>query len=62
LNLSAEKNISKVELYNLLGQKVQSNTVNASQKQLSIGSLQKGIYMMEVSIDNAKKTFKIVKQ
>lgn len=62
LNLSSEKNISKVELFNILGQKVQSNTVNASQKQLNIANLQKGMYMMEVSIENVKKTFKIVKQ
>ena len=62
LNLSSERNISKVELFNVLGQKVQSNTINAAQKQLNIGHLQKGIYFMEVSIDSAKKTFKIVKQ
>lgn len=62
VNLSAEKNISKVELYTITGQKVQSNTVNASQKQLNISNLQRGVYLMEVSIDNAKKTFKIVKQ
>ena len=62
VNLFAEKNISKVELFNLLGQKVLSNTVNASQKQLNIDNLQKGMYLMEVSIDNAKKTFKIIKE
>lgn len=62
VNLSAEKNISKVELFNLLGQKVLSNTVNSSQKQLNIANLQKGMYLMEVSIDNAKKTFKIIKE
>lgn len=62
VNLFAEKNISKVELFNLLGQKVLSNTVNASQKQLNIANLQKGMYLMEVSIDNAKKTFKIIKE
>ena len=62
LNLSAAKNISKVELFNLLGQKVQSNTVNASQKQLSISNLQNGVYLMEVTIDNAKQAFKIIKQ
>lgn len=62
LNLSADSNISKVEIYNILGQKVQSSVVNATQKQLNVSSLQKGIYLMEVSIDTAKKTFKIVKE
>ena len=62
VNVSAEKNISKVELFNFLGQKVLSNTENAMQKQINITHLQKGIYLMEVSIDNAKKTFKIIKE
>jgi hypothetical protein len=62
LNLSADKNISKVELFNILGQRVQSNTVNANQKQLDMSNLQNGIYLMEVTIDNAKESFKIMKQ
>ena len=62
LNVTAAKNISKVELFNLLGQRVLSNTVNATQKQLSIANLQNGVYLMEVTIDNAKQAFKIVKQ
>lgn len=62
LNVSAAKNISKVEIFNLLGQKVKSNAVNATQKQLSISDLQSGLYLMEVTIENSKKTFKIMKQ
>jgi len=62
LNLSAAKTISKVDIFNLLGQRVQSETINAMQKQLSISNLQKGLYVMEVTIDNAKESFKIMKQ
>ena len=62
LNITAAKNISKVEIFNLVGQKVQSNTVNASQKQLDISSLQNGVYLMEVTIDKDKQSFKVVKQ
>jgi len=62
LNLSAAKTISKVELFSLLGQRVLSTTINANQKQLSISNLQNGLYLMEVTIDNAKQAFKIVKQ
>lgn len=62
VNLSSVKNISKVELYNLLGQKVLSDAVNDTQKRLSISNLQKGVYLMEVTIDNTKETFKIIKQ
>lgn len=62
LNLSAARTISKVELFNILGQRVLSNTVNANQKQLDLSNLQNGLYLMEVTIDNAKQAFKIVKQ
>ncbi len=62
LNIAANKEISKVELFNVLGQKVQSSDVNATQKQLNISSLQKGFYLMHVTIDNAKKAFKIIKE
>lgn len=62
LNVSAVQNISKIELFNILGQRVLSETVQATQKQLTISNLQKGVYVMEVTIDNATQSFKIVKQ
>ena len=62
LNVSAAKNISKVEIFNLLGQRVKSEMVNATQKQLSISNLQNGLYLLEVTIDDAKEAFKIMKQ
>lgn len=62
INLSAAKTINTVSFFNVLGQKVQSNTVNAAQKQVDISNLQKGVYVMDVTIDNAKHAFKIVKQ
>ena len=62
LNVNAAKNISKVELFNLLRQRVQSNTLNANQKQLDLSNLQNGVYLMEVTIENAKQSFKIMKQ
>lgn len=62
LNVTAAKNISKVELFNLLGQSVLSDTVNANQKQLNLSNLQSGVYLMEVTIENNKESFKILKQ
>jgi Secretion system C-terminal sorting domain len=62
LNLSAAQNISKVSLFNILGQNVLSETVDANQKQINVSNLQKGVYVMEVTIDNATQSFKIVKQ
>jgi hypothetical protein len=62
LNISAAKNINKVELYNVLGQNVLTSVVNATQKQVDISTLKTGIYMMEVTIENTKQSFKVVKQ
>jgi len=62
LNLSAAQNISKVALFNILGQRVLSETIDANQRQLNISNLQKGVYVMEVTIDDATQSFKIVKQ
>ena len=62
LNITAAKSISKVELFNILGQSVQSEMVNDTQKQLNISNLQNGIYLMEVTIENAKESFKIIKK
>jgi hypothetical protein len=62
LNVTAAKTINKVELYNVLGQNVLTSIVNATQKQVDISTLKTGIYMMEVTIENTKQSFKIVKE
>jgi hypothetical protein len=62
LNLSANKTIDSVSFYNVLGQKVQSNAVNATNKQIDISNFKNGVYMMEVTIDNVKQTYKIMKK
>lgn len=62
LNVSAANNISKIELYNIVGQKVRTQVVDDTQSSINVSDLQNGIYMMEVTIENAKKAYKIVKQ
>jgi len=62
VNLSAANSISNVEFFNVLGQKVLSTTVNATQKQVNISSLEKGLYLMNVTIDGSKGTYKIIKE
>lgn len=62
LNLSASKNIQKVEFYNLLGQNALSAPVNGLRKEVNISNLKSGIYLMKVTIDNAVGTYKIIKK
>lgn len=62
INLSAAKTISKVEFFNNLGQNVLASNVNALSSNIYISGLNKGIYMMNVTIDGQTQAFKILKQ
>lgn len=59
--LESVNTIQSVSVYNLLGQLVISKNLNVSQTSISMEHLQSGIYMMEVTIDGNRQTFKIVK-
>jgi hypothetical protein len=62
LNLSYNKEISNVEVFNLLGQKVITERVNANDAQLDMSNLSKGAYMVKVTSDNQVKTIKVIKE
>jgi len=62
VNLSAMKNISKVEIFNLLGQKSTSININATRKSVNLSELPTGIYIMQVTIEEAIGSYKIIKR
>jgi hypothetical protein len=62
LNLSYNQEISSVEVFNLLGQKVSINTINANDAQVDMSHLSSGTYMVKVTSDNQVKTIKVVKE
>lgn len=62
INLNAAKTISKVEFYNTLGQNVLSNNIGTLNSTINIQSLNKGVYVMNVTIDGQTQGFKILKQ
>lgn len=62
LNLSYNKEISSVEIFNLLGQKVNSVEVNSNDTQIDMSNLSKGAYMVKVTSDNQVKTIKVIKE
>lgn len=62
LNLSASKNISSIQMYNSLGQEVINKNIKALSAYLNISELNKGIYMINVTIDGQTQTFKFLKQ
>lgn len=62
LNLSYNQEISNVEVFNLVGQKVSSNTINANEAQINMSNLSNGAYMVKVTSNNQVKTIKVMKQ
>jgi len=68
LNLSAPQNIEKVVLYNILGQKVIDQKVDATATQVEVSHLASevshlasGAYLMDVFVDGQKGTYKVIK-
>jgi len=62
INLSAANNIENVEIFNLLGQKLISKDLNSNNETVDISNLVKGVYLMNVTIDGSKGSFKIIKE
>ncbi|AWH85271.1 hypothetical protein HYN59_09135 [Flavobacterium album] len=62
LAISYAKNISAIEVYNIVGQKVIVKSVNQNEAQLDMSQLAAGTYMVKVMGDTAYKTIKVVKQ
>jgi len=62
VRLSAANNIENVEIFNLLGQKLISKDLNSNNENVDISNLVKGVYLMNVTIDGNKGSFKIIKE
>ena len=62
LNLSANQAFDQVQLHNLLGQQVLNQKLSAQDERIDLNSLTTGVYLAKVQINDATKTFKIVKQ
>ena len=62
LNLSYNQEISNVDVFNLLGQKVSSTKINANDAQIDMSNLSKGAYMVRVTSNDQVKTVKVIKE
>lgn len=63
LNLSYSQDISSAEVYNLMGQKVLSQEINAPQAQINMANLPSGTYIVKVKSSSEQiQTLKISKQ
>jgi hypothetical protein len=61
LNLTSNSEISQINLFNMLGQKV-TVVANANNTQVDMSSLPTGNYIITVTIEGVSKTFKVVKK
>lgn len=62
INVQSEQTVDQVVLYNITGQKVLDQKLNATNAQLSIGDLTQGVYLMTVTSGNVSSTYKVVKR
>lgn len=63
LNLSYSQEISNVEIFNLLGQKIFSNVINAYNAQIDMSNFSKGAYIVRATsnVNDQVKTIKVLK-
>jgi len=62
LNLSFSQNMTDISIFNILGQKVLTKKVNATEDKIDMSNLAAGTYLVKVMVDNGVKTIKVVKQ
>lgn len=62
LNITIDKNITAIALYNVLGQEVLTKFFNSNEVAFDISSLNSGTYFVKVYADNEVKTVKVIKQ
>lgn len=62
LNLSNEKNISSIEVFNMLGQKVIAATIDKTVVQVDMSELPTGTYMVKVATEDGTDTIKVIKK
>jgi hypothetical protein len=62
LNIFAKTSIESAVIYNILGKKVKTFTVNAVSKSLDISNLSAGIYILRYTAKNAVGSMKFVKE
>jgi hypothetical protein len=62
LNISAKNIIESATIYNILGKKVKSFTVNAKTSSLDVSVLSRGIYILKYTANNTVGSMKFIKE
>jgi hypothetical protein len=62
INLRAQENIERAAIYNMLGQKVLDQNVNAISSELNLSNLATGTYILQVSVNGQIGNYQILKK
>ncbi|WP_223033253.1 T9SS type A sorting domain-containing protein [Hanstruepera marina] len=61
LTLNAQRDITNVVVYNMLGQQVMRSTPNTVNSEVNMTTLNPGAYFVQVTVDNKTETIRIIK-
>ncbi len=62
LNISCNQDISSIEVYNMVGQRVNNMVLNANEGKIDMSNLASGAYFVKVTSNDATKTVKVIKE
>lgn len=62
LTVEAQNSISKISIFNIVGQKVQQVAPNNLRTVVDMNELNKGVYFVTVTINESQQTFKVIKK
>ena len=62
LNLEYTSNMTSVAVYNMIGQQVINQQVNATAAKINMTELNSGTYVVQVVIDGTTQVLKVVKE
>ena len=62
LNIRARENISKIQVFNAIGQLVMSRRLNELATKLEMGTLASGMYLVQLEAGTVKENFKVFKK
>ena len=62
LNLEYTSDITSISVFNLLGQEVLSNKVDATSAKIDMSQLNSGAYIVNITIDGAQQVIKVIKE
>lgn len=62
LNIYSEQEISGIEIFNLLGQRIAEKKANSNTASIDLSVFPQGNYFLKIKSVNSQKTLKVVKQ